>query len=99
MYLGVGVYVSVHTNVTVCTYVSVCPCVAVCICVSMCTYVAVYTYVLKLSYIFQMYHPYVIDTSVCYNLKGGPHSKTGLRRLAAQFLRWVQLAPGLKSTL
>lgn len=36
---------------------------------------------------FQMYHPYVIDTSVCYNLKGMAHSKTGLRKLAAHFLR------------
>lgn len=34
----------------------------------------------------QMLHPYVIDTSVIYNLSGDRTRKTGLRRLAAEFL-------------
>ncbi len=33
-----------------------------------------------------MFHPYVIDTSVIYNLAGNREIKPSLRRLSAQFL-------------
>ena len=36
----------------------------------------------------QMFHPYVIDTSVIYNLTGMRQMKSGLRKLAAHFLGW-----------
>ncbi|XP_060076075.1 RNA exonuclease 5-like isoform X2 [Ylistrum balloti] len=35
----------------------------------------------------QMFHPYVMDTSVMYNLNGDRKRKTGLRRLASVFLK------------
>ncbi|XP_021379448.1 putative RNA exonuclease NEF-sp isoform X2 [Mizuhopecten yessoensis] len=35
----------------------------------------------------QMFHPYVMDTSVMYNLNGDRKRKTGLKRLTAVFLR------------
>ncbi|XP_013390047.1 uncharacterized protein LOC106158544 isoform X2 [Lingula anatina] len=34
----------------------------------------------------ELFHPYCIDTSVIYNLSGHRKMKTGLKRLAAQFL-------------
>lgn len=37
---------------------------------------------------FQMFHPYIIDTSVIYNLSGIPLKKTGLKRLSSEFLGW-----------
>ena len=33
-----------------------------------------------------MFHPYVVDTSVIYNLSGTRSIKCGLRRLAWEFL-------------
>lgn len=38
-------------------------------------------------WLLQLFHPYVMDTSVSYNLRGMAHSKTSLKRLTAQFLR------------
>jgi len=37
---------------------------------------------------FQMFHPYLIDTSVIYNLTG-TRQKTGLRKLTSLFLRFL----------
>ena len=34
----------------------------------------------------KMYHPYIIDTSVIYNLAGNREVKPSLKRLSAQFL-------------
>lgn len=34
----------------------------------------------------EMFHPYIIDTSVIYNLSGIPLKKTGLKRLSSEFL-------------
>lgn len=36
-----------------------------------------------------MFHPYVIDTSVIYNLSGVPYVKPGLKRLTSTFLRYL----------
>ncbi len=37
----------------------------------------------------KLYHPYVIDTSVIYNLTGSRDFKPSLRKLAAQFLGYA----------
>ena len=42
--------------------------------------------VFELNELQQMFHPYIIDTSIIYNISGSRDIKPSLRQLSAQFL-------------
>lgn len=47
-------------------------------------------------HVLKLFHPYVIDTSVIYNLTGNRDMKSSLKRLSVQFLGYFQVVSFLK---